>query len=248
MSAADRIQGSRRHREPNVHRGTASKLEPAPDLDIDEGTLARRQRRLRNRWEYGSMKPKSKITLSPNKHDWHPSPLPGQVVLVTTLDERGQPNVATKSWISMVAFGPPPVVLFGCNEDHATARNVRAMGKFVINIPGIELAETCWALGSDSSVQGPERLQKYGITTMSSEKVKPPRLLECRAHLECELDGMRSWGKELAIFGRIVAASLDAELMEGSELARYSTMTPFFFLENGWAAPLGPAQQVQPPV
>jgi flavin reductase (DIM6/NTAB) family NADH-FMN oxidoreductase RutF len=72
----------------------------------------------------------NKVSIETDKHQWNPSPLPGQVVLVTTLDDDGRASDATKSWISMVAFGPPPVVMFGCNLWHATARNVRASGEF----------------------------------------------------------------------------------------------------------------------
>jgi hypothetical protein len=45
------------------------------------------------------------------------------VVLVTTLGEDGVANVAPKSWVSMAAFGPQPVLMFGCTLEHATARN-----------------------------------------------------------------------------------------------------------------------------
>jgi flavin reductase (DIM6/NTAB) family NADH-FMN oxidoreductase RutF/predicted enzyme related to lactoylglutathione lyase len=170
--------------------------------------------------------------------------LPGQVVLVTTLDEEGRPCVATKSWISMVAFGPPPIVMFGCNLGHATARNIRALGEFVINVPGADLAEICWALGSEETVPGAERLTRHGLTTTASQAVRPPRVAECRAHIECELDATKQWGQEVAIFGRIVAVSLDGRALHGEEPSRYDALAPFFFLEGGWTARMGRALRV----
>lgn len=56
------------------------------------------------------------------KVDWHSSVLPGSIALVSTVDGRGQPNIAPKSFISMVAFGGP-VLAFGCHRSGATARN-----------------------------------------------------------------------------------------------------------------------------
>jgi hypothetical protein len=53
----------------------------------------------------GAAKPK--VSLAPDKRGWHPSPIMGQIVLVTTLNADGVSNVAPKSWISMVAFEPP---------------------------------------------------------------------------------------------------------------------------------------------
>jgi len=51
--------------------------------------------------------------LSLDKHSWSPSPLLGQVVLVTSVDAHGVIDVAPKSWASMAAFAGP-IVGFGC--------------------------------------------------------------------------------------------------------------------------------------
>ncbi len=190
------------------------------------------------------MMPHSKIPFPADKREWHPSPLPGQVVLVTTVDADGRPAVATKSWVSMAAFGPPPIVMFGCNLEHATAQHIRASGQFVINVPGTDLVARCWELGSDGSVRGADHLERHGLTAIPSESVKPPRIAQCRAHLECELDATHAWGSEVAIFGRVEAASIEGRAIEGPEPLRYDAMSPFFFLEDGWTAPLGRALRV----
>lgn len=43
---------------------------------------------------------KGKLDLPLDKRVWSPSPLPGQIVLVTTLNGDGQSNVAPKNWLS----------------------------------------------------------------------------------------------------------------------------------------------------
>lgn len=184
-----------------------------------------------------------RIDLPLDKHDWHPSPLPGQVVLVTTVDEAGRPNVATKSWLSMVAFGPPPILVFGCNSEHATARNAERTGEFVVNVPPCRLAAACWAVGTDEAVRGPERFERNGLTAAPSVRVRPPRVAECRAHIECIFDGIKAWGREVAIFGRVVAASVDREVAAGEPDAQYRSLAPFFFLESGWLAEMGRVQR-----
>lgn len=181
----------------------------------------------------------TKTEMCLDKRAWQPSPLPGQVVLVTTVDPDGRPAVATKSWISMVSFGPPPVLMFGCNAEHGTARNVQRTGHFVVNVPGQDLAAACWAVGSDTGVRGPDRFASNGLTPIPSVRVTPPRVAECAAHFECELDDVRAWGSEVAIFGKIVSASVDARITLGDAAARYRALAPFFFLESGWLAPLG---------
>lgn len=188
---------------------------------------------------------KSKVEVPCDKHEWHPSPLLGQVVLVTTVDADGLPNVAPKSWISMVAFGPPAVLMFGCNHSHRTARNTLATGQFVVNVPGHDLVASAWAVGGDSPGEGEDRFGRHGLTPRPAARIDPPLIEECVAHLECELDGTREWGRELAIFGRVVAVSMDADLLSGSVPERYRSLAPFFFAESRWAAKLGELENVE---
>jgi len=183
----------------------------------------------------------TKVSVPINKRNWHPSPLPGLVVLVTTIDAEGRPNMATKSWITMSAFGPPPVLMFGCNLGHATAQNVLLQKEFVVNVPGDDLRSTVWGIGTDLSVRGEERFHKFGLTPTPSESVKPPRIIECKAHLECHLDSSREWGQEVVLFGTIEAMSMDEALCQGTAAERYSKLAPFFYLEGAWGASLGKA-------
>ncbi len=196
------------------------------------------------------MENKRKIEVPVDKHEWHPSPLPGQVVLVTTVDSQGEPNVAPKSWISMAAFGPPAIVMFGCSLDHATAKNALAAGEFVINIPGKDLAATCWAVGGDGKSPRAGRFERHGLTPIPSLRVRPPRVAECRAHIECALEGTREWGKEIVLFGRVAALTIDESLRSGGSGRKaggsgYGRLAPFFFLEEGLAAPLGAPFRVE---
>lgn len=172
---------------------------------------------------------KVKIDIPVNKGNWPVSPLPGPIVLITTVDQRGIPNVAVKSWISMMAM---EVVAFGCNMAHHTAQNVLATGEFVINFPGAELIDKTWAT-SEFRQPSPTEIEKCGFTPIPALKVRPPRLVECKAHLECQLDFVREYGQEVALFGRIVAASIDEAALQGSAVERYTYLAPTFYLESG---------------
>ncbi len=83
---------------------------------------------------------KEKINLATDKRAWSLSPLLGQIVLITTLNEDGISNIAPKSWISMMAFDPP-LVAIGCNLSHWTAQNILRSHEFVVNIPGAEMVD-----------------------------------------------------------------------------------------------------------
>lgn len=182
-----------------------------------------------------------KVPFGLDKQAWHPSPLPGQIVLVSTVDASGRANVATKSWVSMVAFGGP-VVGFGCNVSHTTYRNTKETGCFVINVPPAWEAERAWAL---ADVHGEERLRASGLTLEPAQLVAAPLVAECLAHFECELDDVRYYGDEVFILGRIVSASIDSDCLAGSPEGRYTRLQPIFFLEEGTYAPLDAARHVK---
>jgi flavin reductase (DIM6/NTAB) family NADH-FMN oxidoreductase RutF len=102
----------------------------------------------------------AKVAFPADKASWHPSVLPGPIVLVSTVDAQGGPNIAPKSFISMMAFGGPvlafggPVLAFGCHRSHATARNAKTAGEFVVNFPPEALAERIWAMPGSHGPSG----------------------------------------------------------------------------------------------
>lgn len=170
---------------------------------------------------------KPKRDLGVDKRAWHPSPLAGQITLVTTLNDDGTSNVAPKSWISMMAFNPPLLAL-GCNRQHWTARNILRDREFVVNVPGADLAEVAWHA---SSLPHPRPVEALGLTPIRSSCVKPPRIEECRAHLECALDQSLAYGDEIILLGHILAVSVDEEVLTAGD--PYAQLRLFAFLEDG---------------
>jgi flavin reductase (DIM6/NTAB) family NADH-FMN oxidoreductase RutF len=170
---------------------------------------------------------KEKINLSFDKRKWKPSPLLGQIVLVSSLNEDGKSNVAPKSWISMMAFEPSLLAL-GCNLTHWTAQNILARHEFVINVPGDELAKIVW---ESHSLPHPRPVESLGLTPIPAQKVKPPLIAECKAHLECTYVQHLTFGSEVIILGNIVAASVDREAVETQD--PYAYLRLFAFLEDG---------------
>jgi flavin reductase (DIM6/NTAB) family NADH-FMN oxidoreductase RutF len=168
-----------------------------------------------------------KVTLSLDKHAWHPSPLLGQIVLVTTCNADGTSNIAPKSWISMMAFQPPLLAL-GCNCHHWTAQNILQRHAFVINVPGADLAETIWQV---QRLPHPRPVEAAGLTALPALQVAPPRIKECKAHLECHLVQHLNYGDELIFVGQIVALSVDAQALSAHDPYAYLRMV--VFLEQG---------------
>lgn len=174
-------------------------------------------------------------SLSLDKHDWSPSPLPGQIVIVATIDADGAPNIAPKSWISMAAFRGP-IVGFGCNDDHRTCRNILDTGQLVINTADREIAAGAWDM---LSRHGAERIERSGLTLIPSSVVQAPRIAECAAHIECRLHQVVEFdGGEVFIFGRVLAVDIARDCAGGTVADRYQALDPVFFLESETFSPL----------
>ena len=181
-----------------------------------------------------------KVALPLDKHEWHPSMLAGQIVLVSTLDARGRVNVAPKSWVTMVAFAGP-IVAFGCNVNHTTYANVLETREFVVNVLSESLATRAWAL---SDLHGDERRNVGAFTPVSAAVVRAPLIEECPAHLECIFDDEKRYGDEVFVFGRVVAVSIDARCTQGTAREQYGRLAPVVFLEDGTYSGLGQVQRV----
>jgi flavin reductase (DIM6/NTAB) family NADH-FMN oxidoreductase RutF len=189
---------------------------------------------MRKVWRMGE-----KRDLDLDKRTWHPSPLLGQVVLVTTLNEDGSSNLAPKSWISMMAF-EPPILALGCSLAHRTARNILTRREFVVNVPGAEMASVVWGSGA---LPHPRPVEAAGLTTVPAARVGPPRVEECKAHLECTLDQHLAYGDEVILLGRIVAVSVDKEAFAVEDPYEYLRL--FVYLDG---TAYGVVERAQPGV
>jgi len=184
-----------------------------------------------------------KIELAPVKSAWHPSPLLGQVVLVSSRNTRGEVHVAAKSWISMAA-SDPPVLCLSCRISHRTAINILETREFVVNIPGEDLSARVWRAGESGGVSLDGETPDWALAP--ALKVTPPQLKECKAHLECVLDASHRLNtEEIALFGRILSVSVDEALLQGSPEERYRHLRPLLFLEEGLYGCLDSARRLE---
>ena len=167
----------------------------------------------------------AKTSISVDKRNWSPSLLPGQIVLVSTRDTQDRPNIAPKSWVTMVALCGP-IVAFGCNVNHTTYQAIAESHEFAVKIPDASLAGRTWRL---MNYHGAGRLEHGGFTLMPAQKIGAPLIAECRAHVECVFDSEKRYGDEVMVFGRIVAASADADCLRGAAPDQYLSLRPVFF-------------------
>ncbi len=115
---------------------------------------------------------------------------PRPIAWVTTVSPAGVVNLAPFSFFNTFGANPPVVVFSPTNKRDGsqkdTLRNVADTGEFVVNTSVAALAEkvnlTSRELPPDQS-----EIELAGLHTTPSTKVKPPRVTESPAALECKV-------------------------------------------------------------
>ncbi len=171
----------------------------------------------------------SKSNISIDKHEWSPSLLPGQVVLISTVDTKDVPNIAPKSWITMVSF-EGPIIAFGTNRNNMTYANIINNSEYVINIPSEDIVKRIWSL---PSVHGQQRTAQSGFKFSFWQGFRVPLIAECRGHLLCRFIDEKRFGDAVMVFGTICEALMDDDLVVDAVEERYKAIRPIFFLEDG---------------
>jgi len=183
-----------------------------------------------------------KVPFPIDKREWHPSLVPGPIVLISTVDADGAPNVAPKSWLQMVAFDPP-TLMFSGSKGGQTEKNALATECFTVNIVDGSLAERAYAC---IRWKGEERIRRSGFRLVPASKIRAPLVDDCKAHLECRLVGIREVGSGFVLFGEIIAASIVEGLLELEPRARYVRLDQALFLEESLYASVDQARPTTP--
>jgi flavin reductase (DIM6/NTAB) family NADH-FMN oxidoreductase RutF len=109
---------------------------------------------------------------------------PGPVVMVTTA-RKGQVNIMTMSWHTMMEFEPPTVGCVISNRNY-TFDILKATKECVINIPTVELAKQVVGCGNTSG-RNTDKWKEFHLTPAPASCVTPPLISECFANLECKV-------------------------------------------------------------
>jgi flavin reductase (DIM6/NTAB) family NADH-FMN oxidoreductase RutF len=140
--------------------------------------------------------------------------VPRPIAWVTSLSTDGVVNLAPHSFYT-VACARPPIVQFTSVGAKDTLRNVVDTGEFVVNLAYGPLLE---AVNNSSAAFSPDESEPeaLGITMEPSVAVKPPRVKDSPASIECRLHSTVELGNSTVVFGLVeVIAVADAVLVDG---------------------------------
>jgi flavin reductase (DIM6/NTAB) family NADH-FMN oxidoreductase RutF len=131
---------------------------------------------------------------------------PGPVVLVTT-SHKGQTNIMTQSWHTMMEFEPPLVGCVISGRNHSFDALTKT-GECVLSIPSVELAKQVVGIGNCSGDKV-DKFKKFKLTPLPASQVSAPLIAECFANLECKVVDSRMVNKYNFFVLEVVKAWVD---------------------------------------
>ncbi len=147
--------------------------------------------------------------------------VPRPIAWVTTINPEGVINAAPFSFFNVLGSKPPIVgICPGDREDGTpkdTARNVRLTHEFVVNLVDEDVAEAMNRTAA-SVPYGTNELETAGLSTLASSAVRPPRIAESPASLECTEWGTLQIGDNRLIIGLVRRIHVRDELIDPETL------------------------------
>jgi flavin reductase (DIM6/NTAB) family NADH-FMN oxidoreductase RutF len=142
------------------------------------------------------------------------------VVLITTLNEDGTPNISPMSsawWLGWRC-------IIGLESTSKTTENLLRTGQCVLNLPSADQVSHVNAIVRD-------KFTRAGLTPQASEIVAPPRIHECLVQMEATVAESRPLAGEDPTFGNFVTSiqlsierlHLDESILQGGNPNRVDT-------------------------
>jgi flavin reductase (DIM6/NTAB) family NADH-FMN oxidoreductase RutF len=145
---------------------------------------------------------------------------PRPIGWISTVDAQGRVNLAPYSFFNAFCERPP-IVGFSSGGRKDSQRNAEATGEFVVNLATRRHAEAV-NLTSVSVPPGVNEMELAGLAAAPCWLVKPPRVADAPAALECklllslplkDLDGRPT--NNTLIMGQVVGVHLDRAFLKG---------------------------------
>ena len=149
----------------------------------------------------------AKRAIKPNR-PIHPSP----AALVTSADADGRPNVVTLGEGFNVSIASPVIVGIAIRTVTYSYALIRDGGEFVVNLPTADMLEAVDGVGSISGREC-DKFQRFGLTALPAERVRPPLIAQCPLNVECRVLSEQQVGDHQLFLGEALAEHVDEDCL-----------------------------------
>jgi flavin reductase (DIM6/NTAB) family NADH-FMN oxidoreductase RutF len=140
--------------------------------------------------------------------------VPRPIAWVSTTSAEGVDNLAPHSFFT-VSCTDPPVVQFTSVGRKDSLNNAEATRELVFNLAPEPLFEEINATATDFPGDVDE-FEAVGLGREPSLRVRPPRVAGSPVALECVLQGTVSFGASTVVFGRVIHAAIEEDVLVDS--------------------------------
>lgn len=139
--------------------------------------------------------------------------VPRPIAWVSSTSAAGVDNLAPHSFFT-VACVDPPVVQFTSVGRKDSLRNIEDTGEFVVSLAPEWQFEQVNATATDFPPESGE-FAAVGVRGEPAKQVRPQRVADSPAALECHFHGSLCLGNSTVVFGRVVHAAVDDDALDG---------------------------------
>jgi flavin reductase (DIM6/NTAB) family NADH-FMN oxidoreductase RutF len=170
--------------------------------------------------------------------------VPRPIGWISTVSRSGVRNLAPYSYFNLMG-SDPAYVAFGSTGVKDSLTNLREVPEFVANIVTMHLLERMNFTSGDFP-RDEDEFGWAGLTPIPAAKVRPFRVAEAKAHLECEVAQIVSDRNTNIVLGRIVHAHVDPSVWRNGRVDP-QLLDPVCRLSGSGYAALGTLVNIQRP-
>lgn len=149
---------------------------------------------------------------------------PTPVVLATSVNVKGEPNVCTLAWTGVLCSNPPQIGI-SIRPSRYSHGLIEETEEYVANIPTVDTVEETDYCGMVTGKKI-DKFQKTNFTPVPAEKVKPPLIKECPINLECKVESVHDLGSHDLFIGEIVNVDVSKDVMKSPTDIDFEKLKP----------------------
>ena len=141
---------------------------------------------------------------------------PSTVVMATSVDSKGNPNIITLATCNQIS-SKPPMICIGVSPKRYSHNLIIESGEFAVNVPSIKLEKQMRFCGKQSG-RAIDKFMATGLTPIPAKTINTPLIKECVSHLECKVTQTHICGDHTLFVGKVLHASVNEDVFIDQKL------------------------------
>lgn len=151
---------------------------------------------------------------------------PMPVLMIATYGEDEKVDVMNMAWGGICAEN---MVALNIDEDHKTAKNIKARGAFTLSVADVPHLEAADFFGIASGNKMADKFERSGLHAVKSEKVDAPVVEEFPLTLECRVAECQHTAYGFRVLGEIVGVLAEERVLDGKGKVDPKKLDAFVF-------------------